>query len=105
MVRGLLERGARVTAFDPEAMENAKRTLGDRIAYADDMYDALDGASALVVCTEWHEFRRPDWDEVARRLPGRVVFDGRNLYKPERMAAMGYTYYSVGRPRLEPVTP
>ncbi len=102
VVRGLLERGAVVTAFDPEAMENTRRLLGNRIAYAADMYEALDGAAALVICTEWHEFRRPEWDEVTRRLPDRVVFDGRNLYRPARMAELGFAYYSVGRPHIEP---
>lgn len=102
VVRGLLDRGAIVKAFDPEAMENTRRVLGDRIEYAEDMYEALDDAAALVVCTEWHEFRRPEWDEVTRRLPDRVVFDGRNLYRPSRMAELGFTYYSVGRSHVEP---
>jgi UDPglucose 6-dehydrogenase len=104
VVRGLVERGARLKAFDPEAMANTKRLLGDRIEYATDMYDALDGARALVICTEWHEFRRPDWDEVIRRLPDRVVFDGRNLYRPSRMAELGFAYFSIGRPYTSPQT-
>ena len=66
------------------------------------MYEALEGAEALVICTEWHEFRRPDWDEMNRRLKRRLIFDGRKLYKPARMAEMGYDYYSVGRPHRSP---
>lgn len=104
VVRELLARGARLTVFDPEAMDNTRRVLGDAVSYRTDMYQTLEGAAALVICTEWHEFRRPDWDVIGSLLPSRVIFDGRNLYKPARMAEMGYRYFSVGRPWLEPKT-
>jgi UDPglucose 6-dehydrogenase len=64
------------------------------------MYEALDDTQALVICTEWHEFRRPDWSEIDSRLANPVIFDGRNLYKPSRMEEMGYEYYSIGRPHI-----
>jgi UDPglucose 6-dehydrogenase len=102
IIRGLREKGAQVQAFDPEAMETTRRVFGDDIDYADDMYGALDGADALVICTEWHEFRRPEFDQLHERLERPVVFDGRNLYEPKRMADMGFEYYSIGRPHYTP---
>lgn len=105
-IRRLLDEGATVAAFDPEAVETTRAELGDRIEYAEDSYAALDGADALVICTEWGEFRRPNFDEMKRRLkaPSGVplVFDGRNLYEPQRMAEMGFEYHSIGRPSLPP---
>ena len=100
VVQSLLDRGAVLSVFDPEALDNTRRVFGDKLLYATSMYDALDDAEALVICTEWHEFRRPEWDEIDRRLTRRIIFDGRNLYKPSRMAEMGYEYYSVGRPHV-----
>jgi UDPglucose 6-dehydrogenase len=98
VIEALLSAGARVSAFDPEAVDNARRVLEDRIDYAANAYQALDGADALVVVTEWNEFRFPDFDRVRSLLKNPVVFDGRNVYDPRRMAAMGFTYYSIGRP-------
>ncbi|MFT5142929.1 MAG: UDPglucose 6-dehydrogenase [Rhodothermales bacterium] len=102
VVRALLAKGATISAFDPEAIDNTKRELGDAIEYAAGMYEALEGADALVICTEWHEFRRPEWDRMGKVLKTKTIFDGRNLYKPARMAEMGYTYLSVGRPHIKP---
>lgn len=102
VIRGLLERGARVVAFDPEAVETTRRVLGDDVVYARDDYEALKGADALVICTEWNEFRRPDFEKMKRLLHAPVIFDGRNLYDPVRMAEHGFTYYSIGRPFYEP---
>ena len=102
VIRGLLERGARVIAFDPEAVETTRQVLGDDIVYARDDYEALKGADALVICTEWNEFRRPDFDKVKRLLNEAVIFDGRNLYDPKRMAEHGFAYYSIGRPHHAP---
>lgn len=102
VIRHLLEAGAAVRAFDPEAMETTRAVLGEAIAYAPDAYAALDGADALVICTEWHEFRRPDWERVQGLLRRPLVFDGRNLYEPERMAALGFDYHSIGRPHVPP---
>ncbi len=98
----LLERGADVAAFDPEAIETTRETFGDAITYGDDMYDVLDGADSLLICTEWHEFRRPDLEEMHDRLDRPVIFDGRNLYEPEHMAELGFDYYSIGRPHYTP---
>ena len=100
VIRHLLEGGAAVTAFDPAAAETARQVLGDAITYASDEMSALDGADALVICTEWSEFRHPELDEIKRRMREPVIFDGRNLYRLETMQAMGFTYYSVGRPAL-----
>ncbi len=97
MIEKLLEAGAEVVAFDPEAMDNVRARIGDRIAYTDRPLDALTGADALVICTEWQVFRNPDFHEVARRLNQPVVFDGRNLYDLDRMQELGFTYTSIGR--------
>ena len=102
IIQGLRERGAEVAAFDPEAIETTRRVFGDTIDYGDNMYEVLDDADALVICTEWHEFRRPDLGDVRTRLARPLIFDGRNLYEPERMAEMGFDYYSIGRPHHEP---
>lgn len=102
IIDDLLEKGADISAFDPEAIETTKETFGDAIDYGDDMYNILDGAEALIICTEWHEFRRPDLEEVRNRLGRPLIFDGRNVFEPERMAEMGFDYYSVGRPHHPP---
>jgi UDPglucose 6-dehydrogenase len=102
IIDGLLERGVDIAAFDPEAVETTRRVFGDKISYGENMYEVLDDADALVICTEWHEFRRPRMDEVHDRLERSVVFDGRNLYEPKRMAEMGFEYYSIGRPHYTP---
>ncbi len=100
VVRALIARGATVSAFDPEAIANTRLELGDAIEYADGMYEALEGADALVICTEWHEFRRPDWDRMAEALKTKLIFDGRNLYKPQKVADLGFDYLSIGRPHM-----
>lgn len=71
--------------------------MGDKIGYADDPYDALDGAHALVVCTDWPSFKQPDFDQLRKRMAQPAIFDGRNLYRPEAMREDGFVYYSVGR--------
>jgi UDPglucose 6-dehydrogenase len=93
----LLKAGATVTAFDPEAMTNVKALLGDKIAYSENEYDALRGADALVICTEWGIFRNPDFDKMATRLKDKVVFDGRNLFDLAEMNERGFYYSSIGR--------
>jgi len=97
MIEKLLDAGANITAFDPEAMENVKQRLGDRIAFASGQYDALEGADALLICTEWQVFRTPDFDRMAEALNNLRIFDGRNLYDVEDMAAKGWDYVSIGR--------
>jgi UDPglucose 6-dehydrogenase len=97
MIDALLAAGATVAAFDPEAMNNVKKLKGDSIRYATDEYDALQGADALILCTEWSEFRNPDLDRVKGALKRPVIFDGRNLYELETMKEKGFTYVSIGR--------
>ena len=101
-IRGLLERGARVVAHDPEATGQARRILGDAIEYREHNYDALEGADALFIHTEWHPYRHPDFARMRTLLKQAVILDGRNLYSPRAMRALGFEYYSVGR---RPVTP
>ena len=97
LIEALLEGGAQVVAHDPVAMHETERRLGARITYAGSSYDALEGADALVVVTDWNEYRHPDFDRMKATLRGRVVIDGRNLYSPQKMRAMGFTYDSIGR--------
>ena len=97
MIDALLKAGATVAAFDPEAMNNVKKLKGDSIRYATDEYDALTGADALILCTEWSEFRTPDLDRVSAALKKPAIFDGRNLYELDTMKAKGFTYVSIGR--------
>jgi len=98
LIEELLSRGATVAAYDPEAAETAHAVLGDRIRYARDGNDALEGACALVLVTEWNEFRNPVPSELADALSDKVVFDGRNIYDPLAMRAAGLEYYAIGRP-------
>ncbi len=97
IIEGLLEAGAIVQAYDPEARETAARIFGDRITYCKNAYDALADADALALITEWNEFREPDFARMKKRMKTPVIFDGRNIYKPEAIAAQGFTYYSIGR--------
>ena len=98
LIEDLLASGVSITAFDPKAMPNARRLLGDRISYATDAYAALDEADGLIVMTEWNEFRFPDFARVRSALRGPVIFDGRNVYDPAALTAEGFIYYSIGRP-------
>lgn len=93
----LLAAGATVKAYDPEAMSNVQRKIGDSIDYATNEYDALDGADALIICTEWSVFRTPDFKELSARLKDKVIFDGRNLYATAKMRELGFYYRSIGR--------
>ncbi|TXC81695.1 UDP-glucose dehydrogenase family protein [Luteibaculum oceani] len=97
MIDALVERGAKVQAYDPEAMDNVKRLVGDKISYAESMYEALDGADALLIATEWSAFRNPDFEKISGKLKEKVIFDGRNLYELDRMRDLGYSYESIGR--------
>lgn len=97
IVQKLLASGAKVQAYDPEAEPAARKIFGNRIVYADKSYEALSGADALAIITEWNEFREPDFTRMKRLLRNPVVFDGRNIYDPEQMRALGFTYFSVGR--------
>ena len=101
-IEGLLERGARVLTHDPEAMNEARRYFGDRVVYATTPYDALEGADALLIHTEWHPYRHPDFVRMRALMREPVIMDGRNLFRPERMASLGFEYYSVGRRAAAP---
>lgn len=97
LIRQLLDEGAVVRAFDPVAMDECRRRVGNSIEYADNMYDALTDADALVVVTEWPEFKIPKFTYIERALKNKLIFDGRNIYNPEQMKEFGYEYYGIGR--------
>lgn len=101
IISGLLESGAKVVAFDPEAMDNVRAIFGDKILFTDDQYKALEGADALAVVTEWSVFRTPDYRKIKSLLKNPVIFDGRNVYNPENMAELGFHYDSIGRPTVK----
>ena len=97
IIRELLDAGAKVRAFDPEAMDNVKELFGDDVAMAADQYEALDGADALAICTEWKVFRTPSFAAMKKMLAEPLIFDGRNLYDLDALREQGFTYYSIGR--------
>ena len=96
-IEGLLAAGARVQAYDPQAARAARVIFGDRITYADHSYDALDGADALAIVTEWNEFREPDFARMRSLMRAPVIFDGRNVFDVEQMRTEGFIYHSIGR--------
>ena len=98
IIEGLLARGAKVRAFDPEARPVAQRIFKKRITYARGAYDALTGADALLVVTEWNAFREPDFAKMKRLMRQPVIFDGRNIFDPQQIRGLGFTYSSIGRP-------
>lgn len=102
IIKSLLDAGATVTAYDPEAMENVKALMGDAIAYGNDAYATLSGADALIIATEWSLFRTPDFEKMAGLMKGKVIFDGRNLYDLRKMADLGFYYNSIGRETVNP---
>ncbi len=97
LIDKLVESGAVITAFDPEAMENVQQLVGDKISYAEDEYQALNNADALIICTEWSIFRNPDFSRIKTEMKGNVIFDGRNLFDLEDMESKGFCYFSIGR--------
>lgn len=98
LIEILLDDGATVCAHDPAAMDQARSILGEKIEYAESNYDALSGADALVIVTDWNEYRNPDFERIKKALKRPVIVDGRNLYDPEKMQDLGIRYYSIGRP-------
>jgi UDPglucose 6-dehydrogenase len=96
IISALIERGAEVVAYDPVAVEKARLSIGDICRYSNDAYEALDGADALLLATEWSEFRTPDVEEMAKRMNGRLVLDGRNIFDPAALAAHGFTWRGIG---------
>jgi UDPglucose 6-dehydrogenase len=97
IIDALTKEGATVSAFDPEAMRNVKEMIGDKIEYADSQYAALKGADALIIATEWNEFRTPDFSKIAATLKNKAIFDGRNLFDLAAIKQLGFHYESVGR--------
>lgn len=99
----LLDAGATITAFDPEATDNVKRYKGSKIKYAENEYDCLENADALIIATEWSSFRTPDFEKMDKNLKSKVIFDGRNLFSLDTMKKLGYHYESVGRKTVDGV--
>ncbi|RYD78743.1 MAG: UDP-glucose/GDP-mannose dehydrogenase family protein, partial [Sphingobacteriales bacterium] len=97
IIDALVKNGATVTVFDPEGMANVKGIIGDKVKYAENQYDALVNADALLIATEWSVFRNPDFDKIESILKNKVIFDGRNLYDLQKMIDLGYYYNSIGR--------
>lgn len=97
IIRKLLENGAVVKAYDPEAMETAKFYLDDTVSYVTDQYSVLENADALLIFTEWNEFRNPNFERLGNVLNEKLIFDGRNIFTPQKMKELGFTYYSIGR--------
>ncbi|RYY96978.1 MAG: UDP-glucose/GDP-mannose dehydrogenase family protein [Chitinophagaceae bacterium] len=105
IIKALVGEGATVTVFDPEAMPNVRKVMDSVINYAESQYECLDGADALIIATEWNEFRTPDFDRVRERLNGNAIFDGRNLFDLGEMEKLGFHYESIGRKSVPaPVT-
>lgn len=102
LIKQLIEAGAEVIGYDPEAMENVKQQLGDVIEYADDQYDAINDCDALLIATEWSMFRTPDFDRMKKLLKEPVIFDGRNIYELQQMQDLGFYYNSIGRKTILP---
>ncbi len=97
IINALLEQGATVTAFDPEAMPNVRQLLGDSIQFAENQYEALEGADALIIATEWNEFRTPDFLKIVKAMKRKAIFDGRNLFDVKSISELGFHYESIGR--------
>ena len=98
-IKKFINAGIKIKAFDPEAAKNAKQVLGSDIQMSNNNYETLEGADALVIFTEWQQFRTPDFDLIKEKLNKHVIFDGRNLYDPADMKNLGFEYYCIGRPR------
>jgi UDPglucose 6-dehydrogenase len=100
LIDWLLEEGAAVRVHDPEAIKNVQAQYGEKVEYFEMRMDALEGADALCIMTEWKDYHSPDFAEMYQLLKSPVIFDGRNLYEPDRMKRRGYKYYSIGRPAV-----
>ena len=103
MIEKLTAAGVDVVAYDPEAMDNVKRLLGNQITFTDDSMDALNGVDALLICTEWQVFRNPDFADMKSRMAGHVIFDGRNLYDLDMLQKHNFYYKSIGRSTVHPL--
>ena len=98
IINALLAEGATVAAFDPEAMNNVRNVLGNKISFTETQYECLENADALIIATEWNEFRTPDFDRILSLLKDPVIFDGRNVFDVSTMEKKGFHYESIGRP-------
>ena len=103
MIDALLKEGSTLSVFDPEAMNNVKALLGDKITYAENQYDVLKGADALIIATEWNEFRTPNFLKMVTTLRNKVIFDGRNLFDVAAIRELGFYYESIGREAAIPL--
>ncbi len=101
LINALLEKGVKLQVFDPEAMANVKRIYGDKLTYANSMYEAVEASDALLICTEWSIFRTPDTDRLKKLMKAPAIFDGRNLYDVDEMEKEGFTYVSIGRREIK----
>jgi len=100
IISGLVQRGAKVKAYDPVAMQEAAKamaSISESVEFVDDMYQATEGADALVIVTEWKTFRSPDFERLSQQLTEPVIFDGRNIYEPSTLSDYGFKYYGIGR--------
>jgi UDPglucose 6-dehydrogenase len=97
IIEALTNAGATVTAYDPEAMPNVKAQIGDKIQYATNQYEALEGAEALIIATEWSEFRTPDFERLEKVIKHKLIFDGRNVFDVQNLISHGFVYKSIGR--------
>ena len=102
IIEELLKAGATVTAFDPEAMKNVRDVVGDKISFTENQYDALNNCDALIIATEWSEFRTPDFEKMTQRMKSKVIFDGRNVFDLSQMKDLGFYYESIGRKTIAP---
>ena len=97
VINALLEKGAKIKAYDPKAMDSAKSIFADKIIYSSNAYEAIENADAILLLTEWNEFRRPDFERVKNLLKQPVIFDGRNQYNIERVKEKGFKYFQIGK--------
>ena len=97
LIQALLDAGASLTVYDPEAMDNVATQFGDRLHYAQNPYQALETMDGLIICTEWSVFRSPDFSVMRKSMNQHVIFDGRNIFEPEEVRAEGFDYFSIGR--------
>jgi UDPglucose 6-dehydrogenase len=100
IIDALTAAGATVTAYDPEAIPNVKAQIGDKIQYAPNQYEALQNAAALIIATEWSEFRTPDFERMEKEIKHKIIFDGRNIFDVAKMNDLGYNYVCIGRMNL-----
>jgi len=100
LIDWLLAQGAAVRVHDPEAMNNVRAVYGEKVVYCDSPVDAIEGVDALAIMTEWKDYHSPDFAELYQLMKSPVIFDGRNLFEPERMKRRGYRYHSIGRPAV-----